>query len=32
VDLHHLLFAGLYRRTRNKDICNSDFRPKSEGF
>ena len=32
VDLHHLLFAGFDRRTKNQDICNSDFRSKIEGF
>ena len=32
VDSHLLLFAGFDRRTINQDICNSDFRPKIEGF
>jgi hypothetical protein len=32
VDLHHLLFAGLYRRTKSQDNWNSDLRPKIEGF
>ncbi|MGA2843724.1 MAG: hypothetical protein ABSG18_27105, partial [Steroidobacteraceae bacterium] len=22
VDLHHLLFAGFYRRTKNQEFCN----------